>query len=283
MPMQPAPSAQRAIDIITLLAEQPRESFPVAEIARRVGQTRATCQAVLLALEAPAWVHRTDSGGYALGSGLIGVGMAAQQGSGVTALLGRTVKALHAETHCEASGAIPSGPNLIVVARSGPSHPLTVAIPLGQVFPLIPPFGLAFAVWGEGTFDEWLSRAPQLTKAGRGHLAKAAGIARDLGYSVNLDTGTRQELTALRRTAEVRRVLELDEELAMRSGVSLRVQASHVSAPVLTPDGRAIAEIGVLLGGSDPEEFMAAAAAVKVAAARASQELDSASSATYVA
>ena len=70
--------------MIRFLAEHSGESFAVADLSRRVAQSRATCQAVLLALEPSNWVRRTRDG-YTLGAGLISIGAAAQQGAALAA------------------------------------------------------------------------------------------------------------------------------------------------------------------------------------------------------
>ncbi len=273
MPLEPAPSAQRAVAIVQFLAEHPTEALPVAEIARRVRQSRATCQAVLLALEANDWVQRDVSGAYALGTGLIAMGIAAQRGTAIVQLLRRTVDDLYRETGHEATASIPSGRDLVIVARSGPHEPLTVAMSVGQVFPLVPPFGLAFAAWGEGNLERWLDRAPELARSARPRLRAAASIVRDLGYSVILDPITRQALGAVAdRDEEVRKVLSQDDQLAIRRDAS-SAQVSYASAPVLTADEQVVALIGLLLRTSDPQGFTAFAAAVGEAAQRVSNAL----------
>src|ERR1700724_3232113 len=95
MRTEPAPSARKAVEIVSLLAEHPSETFPVAEIARRLGHNRATCQAVLLALDDAGWVRRAGDGGYAIGPALIPLGAAALAGIPVVELLRPAVRQLH--------------------------------------------------------------------------------------------------------------------------------------------------------------------------------------------
>ncbi len=280
MPLQPAPSAQRAVEIVRFLAERPSESLAVAGIARHVGQSRATCQAVLLALEAGDWVHRDASGGYSIGTGLIAVGLAAQRGTAVVDLLRAAVHRLHTETGYEATASIPSGRDLVIVARSGPNEPLAVAMAVGQVFPLVPPYGLAFAAWGEGNLERWLDRAPHLGRSDRARLRKAAAIARHLGYSVILDPITHHALSAetdhLRPDdrREVFEVLAQDEHLAIQSDAPPSAQVSYACAPVLAADDQVVALIGLLLRTRDPQEFTNFSAAVRATAYRVSGALE---------
>ncbi len=277
MPLQAAPSAQRAIDIVHFLAERPTKSFAVAMIARSVGQSRATCQAVLLALEASDWVNRDVAGGYCIGTGLISVGMAAQQGTAVVDLLSAGVHDLHSETGQQVTASIPSGRDLVVVARSGPERPLAVAMAIGQMFPLVPPYGLAFAAWGEGNLERWLDRGPELGRRARTRLRHAAGLVRQMGYSVILDASTRHALAgeAARphehEREELMQVLAQDEHFRSESPSS--AQVSYISAPVLAAGDQVVALVGLLLQTDSAQEFTSTAAAVRSAASRISNAL----------
>ena len=279
MPLQAAPSAQRAVEVVHFLAQRPTESFAVAMIARSVGQSRATCQAVLLALEASGWVHRDVAGGYSIGTGLISVGMAARRGTAIVDLLQAGVHDLHTGTGQQATASIPSGRDLVIVARSGPDRPLAVAMAIGQVFPLAPPYGLAFAAWGEGNLERWLDRTPDLGRSARARLRKAAGLVRHMGYSVILDAATRHALTAeAARPAEQDRddllnVLAQEEHLAFRSDSPSPAQVSYISAPVLVAGDQVVALVGLLLQTNNAREFINSAAAVRLAASRVSDTL----------
>jgi DNA-binding IclR family transcriptional regulator len=193
MALLPAPSALRTVEIISFLADHPDKVYAVADLARRVGQSRATCQAVLLALEPSRWVVRTK-GGYALGAGLISIGAAAQQGTAIVGLLRAAVGELHEHTGCEILGYLPAGDRLINVSRVGPTGPGTITMVEGQAFPLAPPNGLAFAAWDERDLELWLGRATTADQTAQDNLRKAAQIVRELGYSVLLDPLTRREL-----------------------------------------------------------------------------------------
>lgn len=257
MALQPAPSALRTVEIVRFLAERPGEVFAVADLARRLGQSRATCQAVLLALEPSGWVRRGE-GGYALGPGLIAVGAAAQRGAPLVALLRDATRALNGETGREILGYLVSGDQLINVSRVGPVFPMSITSVEGQSFPFAPPNGLACAAWDETELEAWIARAPSIGSRGRARLRQAAAIVRTLGYSVMLDPVTRREFSfavdglsdglrqlvasALAHDDLVR--VDLEEVRAMR--------VSLLSAPVFNADGKVVALIGVIFG---PEEY----------------------------
>src|SRR5580658_8442904 len=164
MGLQPAPSTLRTVEIVKYLAERPGEAYAVADLARRLGQSRATCQAVLLALEPSQWVRRTKDG-YTLGAGLISVGAAAQRGAAVVGLLRDAVRDLNEELGCEILGYLPAGDQLINVSRVGPNTLMSITMEEGQAFPLVPPYGLAFTAWDEAELERWIARAPKVSKA----------------------------------------------------------------------------------------------------------------------
>jgi hypothetical protein len=151
---------------------------------------------------------------------------------------------------------------------------------VGQVFPLVPPYGLAFAAWGDGNLERWLDREPHLGRSARTRLRKAAAIARDLGYSVILDPITHHTLSAEADhlapgdRSEVLKVLAQDEHLAIESDVPPSAQVSYACAPVLAADDQVIALIGLLLRTRDAQQFTNFSAAVRATAHRVSSALE---------
>ncbi len=281
MPLQPSPSAERTIQIVRFLAEHPGETFSVSDLARRVGQNRATCQAVMLALEAANWVQRRDGGGYTLGVGLISVGAAAQRGTGVIELLRSAAQDLYLATGCEVIACLPTGTHMIAVARAGPSDPFSVATNIGQAFSIEPPVGLSYAAWDDNELDRWMDRAPQLSVVERTRLTEAAALVRQLGYSVTLDPATRRALDgsvgslAEADRAEVLAALAHDDYAAI-DATRRNVRVSNVSAPVFGPDNRITALIGLTLGPDDSFHLRDQAALLCAAARRLGDHLEAA-------
>ena len=278
MALQPSPSAQRTVQIVRFLAEHPGEALSVSDLARRVGQSRATCQSVLLALETADWVRRRDGGGYTLGVGLISVGAAAQRGAGVIELLRSAAQDLYLATGCEVIACLPAGTHMIVVARSGPSDPFSVATNIGQAFSVEPPVGLSYAAWDDAELVRWMDRAPQLGVRHRARLTQAASLVRELGYSVTLDPATRRALDesvgslAEDDRAEVLAALAHDEYVAV-DPTRRNVRVSNVSAPVFGPDGRIAALMGLTLGPDDSAHLREQAALLCAAARRLGDHL----------
>jgi DNA-binding IclR family transcriptional regulator len=276
--LQPAPSAWRAVEVVRFLAGRPGETFAVADLARRLGQSRATCQAVLLALEPADWVRRTE-GGYTLGAGLIAIGAAAQHGVAIVGALRSATAELYGETHCEVLGYLPAGDQLINVSRVGPNSPLAVTMVEGQAFPLAPPYGLAYAAWDDTELAKWMARAPGLSARGQARLRKAAAMVRELGYSVLLDPVSRREfrssvedLSEARRQM-VARALDHHDLVALNDPELDRIRVSLLSAPVFGSTGSVVALIGIVFGVDQPASVPGLAASLVSATERLSARL----------
>jgi len=278
MSLQPAPSALRTVEIVRFLATHPGEVFAVADLARRTGQSRATCQAVLLALEPSQWVSRRK-GGYALGAGLISIGAAAQRGAAIVGLLRAAARELHDELGCEILGYLPAGDQLINVSRVGPSSPMSATMVEGQAFPLAPPNGLAFAAWDQSDLETWIGRTPNASGAARSGLRRAAEIVRELGYSVLLDPVTRREFkTVIEEMSEARRrfvaaALAHDDLVGMGSETVRAMRVSLLSAPVFGADGRVGGLLGVVFDVNEYTKVAEMAASLRSACRQLSDRL----------
>ncbi len=278
MGLRAAPSAIRTVEIVHYLSDHPGEVFAVADLARRLSQSRATCQAVLLALEPSDWVRRSH-GGYTLGAALISIGAAAQHGAAIVGALRSATAALHEETGCEVLGYLPAGDRLINVSRVGPSSPLSVTMVEGQAFPLAPPYGLAYAAWDESELERWIARAPNLGAKGEARLRKAAAMVHELGYSVILDPVARREakssvheLSESRRQL-VARALQHHDLLALEEPELARIRASLLSAPVFGSSGAVVAIIGVVFGAEEQAPVPDLAASLLSASGRLTARL----------
>lgn len=277
MGLQPAPSALRTVEIVRYLAEHPGEVFAVADLARRLGQSRATCQSVLLALEPSHWVRRTRDG-YTLGAGLISIGAAAQRGAAVVGLLREAVRNLYQELGCEVLGYLPTGDQLTNVIRSGPRTAMSTTMEEGQAFPLVPPNGLAFVAWDETELEDWISRVPKMSKAAQTRLRRAAGIVRELGYSILLDPMSRREFSSTVGQSESHRefvssTLALDELVNLDSEFAGAMRVSLLSAPVFGADGSISALMAVVFDVSQQAKVHEMARSLKSACVQLSERL----------
>src|SRR4029450_2174190 len=77
MPITPSPAVLRACNLLAHLIHHPTESFTVSELARAIEVPRATCDAILQALDAHRFVTRRSDRRYELGPRRIARGGAA--------------------------------------------------------------------------------------------------------------------------------------------------------------------------------------------------------------
>ena len=263
-----------------LLAEHSGETFTVAELARRVGQSRATCQAVLLALESAEWVRRGSGGGYALGVGLISIGAAARRGAAVVELLRSAVDELHLASGHETIGYLPAGNQLVSVARSGPTDEFTNAMTVGQAFRLAPPVGLAFPAWDDGELDRWIGQAPDLSRRTETRLRKAAALVRELGYCVRLDPATQRALPESSGSISEAQQAELvlawaqDESLTSEADDEPSPRLSVLSAPVFGPNRQVVALMGIIFGPAEHSDFLHLTSSLREATHRVATRLE---------
>ena len=244
------------------LAGQPGRAFTVSELARALGQNRATCQAILLSLEGVDWVRQGDRKAWGLGPGLIPLGDAAETSLPGIDAMRSGVAGLHERLGVEALATIATGGEIVVVAHAGGSSILPAAMRVGQAIPFVPPFGLVFVAWsGDEAFSRWLARsAAPMSRRDVTRCRRAAGLARELGYCMTLDPVTRRSLGSVMarlarepRSAEsvarrdrLMQAMTHDEYLVVDPDPLRAPPVSQLAAPVFGPAGEVVAAISLV-------------------------------------
>src|SRR5262245_45628336 len=150
MPITPSPAVLRACEVLAHLAEHPTESFSVSELARQVCVPRATCDAILQALAVHRFVARRDDLRYELGPGGIAIGDAACVANPVLrAAKSEAERLAHAIGACVAI-CVRDGSSARVVEVFDSAPLFAPRARVGQVIPLVPPFGAVFVAWDDG-------------------------------------------------------------------------------------------------------------------------------------
>ena len=86
MPVKPAPAAARACEVLAALSRDPSRPHTLSEVARALGISRGSCQAVLVALlDAGLLLRHEPSLTYVLGPACLTIGDAARNASPVLA------------------------------------------------------------------------------------------------------------------------------------------------------------------------------------------------------
>ena len=265
MPIKPAPAVLRAMDVLECLAASGSQAPTMSEIARRTGQSKATCHSVLLALAKGGYVRRDPSSlTYSLGPGLISLGALASSNLRLSEVAQQEMETLSHSLGVTTAAAIVSGSNLVVIAGVGPPQPFQASLPVGQRVPFAPPLGAAFIAWSpEPEIEEWLDRSPRhLSDDERRHFLAALAAVRQHGYSVTLnDQANRRFADAVEQVAihpESPEAQALRDQTIGNLGTSYLPAAfeegrtyrlTQISAPVFGHDGAvAMVVLGIAVG-----------------------------------
>jgi DNA-binding IclR family transcriptional regulator len=254
VPVNPSPAAVRALQILDHLAAHDGERFTLSELARDLGMSKATCQAVLLALLEGAYVRRDEARKtYALGPALASVGSVALARYGAVGAARPEMEALSAELGLECIAGIATGDQIVIVARTGPTAPFGVSARVGQRVPLLPPLGVLYVAWSGGAVvDEWIARAdPPLDPADATRLRAVVEAVRRRGWSVTPAGETEGRLA--RTVGELAahpgqgglvaerdrliRALSHEEHPLVDPATATPQRVQEVAAPVFGPDG----------------------------------------------
>lgn len=285
MPIQPSPAVLRACDVLDHLAAV--RARTVTEIARDLHMSRATCDAVLLALADRGLVERSADRRYALGAACVGLGDAARAaGVAVAAVAGiaddlardlgacvAVVRRRRDEVRVEEVR--DHGPAFGVRARTGES------------IPLLAPFGAVFVAWAsDAEVAAWLDRAGTAPAERDRHVA-ALDLIRRLGCALSV-AHPRVDLLAVledlvddpdperlrTRDALIREVAATDY-LPVALDPTVPVRVTQISAPVFDHAGRVALAVMVLGPATDlaPVDVDTLVARVREAGSRATDRI----------
>src|SRR5262245_45825 len=158
MPITPSPAVLRACDVLAHMAEHPTEAFSVSELARQVGVPRATSDSILQALAVHRLVTRRDGDlRYELGPGSIAIGDAACTANPVLSAAKSEAERLARAIGTCVAVSVRDGSTARVVEVFDFGPLFTPRARVGQVIPLIPPFGAVFVAWDEDEVEAWLA------------------------------------------------------------------------------------------------------------------------------
>jgi DNA-binding IclR family transcriptional regulator len=153
-------SAQRAAQILKVMAAEPMTEFTLSQLARRIGIHRSTCQTLMLALSAEGLVRRREpEATYRLGAALLDLGEAARVSLGVVDVANHELVRLRDEFGASAIAGVVAGDTIIIVASHPVVHPFGYTVATGTRLPLQAPLGTIYVAWSDdATVEAWLSR-----------------------------------------------------------------------------------------------------------------------------
>jgi DNA-binding IclR family transcriptional regulator len=199
----PVPAVDRATAILAFLAQRPQEPQSLSDTARATDIHKATCAAILSALANHDFVTRTADRRYALGPVLVALAHGYAERFPGTQLARHEIHRLSAELKLSASYCVLDGEEMVILDIAGNQKPEHVATRIGKRFPLVPPLGTIFKVWG--TPDEiqaWMTRMEKEFEIPVDQQLEVISKIRSQGYSLSGEQDFHVELDAALRRIE---------------------------------------------------------------------------------
>lgn len=289
MPIQPSPAVLRACDVLDHLAAAPGEARTVTEIARDLAMSRATCDAVLLALADRGLVERSEDRRYALGAACVGIGDAARAaGVAVAAVAGIADDLARELGACVA--VVRRHRDEVRVEEVRDHGPVFgVRARAGEAIPLLAPFGAVFVAWaGDAEVAAWLGRGRSAAAADeRDRHVAALALIRRLGCALSVATPRVDLLTVLEDLVDdpsperLRARDDLIREMAQADYLPVGLdptapaRVTQISAPVFDHTGRVALAVMVLGPAADlaPAEVGSLVDRVRAAGSRATDRI----------
>lgn len=257
MTPRPSPQTQRVVDMLELLAAEPRGALSLAEITRGLGVHKASCHSMLASLLGAGWLLRDPtSKRYSLGPALLRLGSAAASRYPALDVARPAMAQLAASTGGHVIAFQVDGDHVTVVHQVRNMRVASTPMPIGTELPARPPYGAALISFAErAEQDRWLAELPDETQA---RYRRSLAATRRRGYSVGLHVlpdVRLQELASLIRAAETggkgSRLGDLanalTDELIHREewflpsiAASRDYDVSHLDSPVLDSSGQVV-------------------------------------------
>jgi DNA-binding IclR family transcriptional regulator len=267
MPVTPAPAVKRAIQVLKLLAAEPRTEFTLSELARRADISRASCQTLLLALSSSGLVSRRGAGPtYTLGLELVALGEAAKLSTDLVSLVEPELLLLRNRFQATGMAGTTSGGDIAIFNVVSQPHPLGYSIACGTRIPFRAPMGLIYIAWaGAADVKDWFERAvPPLSRARKNQIVTDLAKIRARGWSASarFDGASPRDMLTVHEVS--------DREFA-KGGLNI----AGMSAPVFDSSEKMICSLALtafatMLNG---EQIRQIAAALKAGAERITRQL----------
>lgn len=251
---RPALSAERAIDILNFITNEPGHDFTLSELVQQLGVNIASCHAVLNALTKNGYLvrhpkHKT----YTLGPALVAIGQASLERHPAIGMARDAASDLARETGLELVLNTRIGDEIVSLARYGQFHTSAVSMRVGQHVPLIPPLGAMVMAWSdEEDIKGWMQKLPhKITRAEKASYDKVMLSIRTHGYAIYLENPVTVQLGQVTQGLSTSGSLEdaqeqltdLIDKLGVDSHYLLQPESGQeydvnfISAPIFSPFG----------------------------------------------
>lgn len=186
---RPSPQTDRVRWIVNLFTTAPRESFTLAQIARHLGVSKATCLPAVASLTRAGWLVRHPvRKTYRLGPALIEIGRAAEVASPTEGTAAR-LEQLASDTGLGCILWQVSDEDLVLSDVIGPDGPRSqwASLERGHRIRPIAPLGSTLVAWNDArTVERWIGSAGDQRPEVAEQLLAALATVRSTGYAVEL-------------------------------------------------------------------------------------------------
>jgi DNA-binding IclR family transcriptional regulator len=224
------PAVVRAIEILELLADSPRELLGLSEIARSLAMNKASCHATLTLLADRGYLIRHADKTYSLGPGILPLANSFLHDQDALPPARVEMARLSRELNldCIASSVVDT--EIVVLAHIPSPGSFGINMRVGARFPLVPPVGTVFLAWASrDRVQHWLAGVDkQLAPAARARHLDALAVVRDRGYSVAIGKGIGERPGA---------ISDVDDYLLFELRETEHLPVVHIAAPVFDPEG----------------------------------------------
>jgi DNA-binding IclR family transcriptional regulator len=189
MAVRPAPAVVRAGQLLAVMAAEPRTSFTLSELARRLGISRASCHPLVLGLADEGLVVRKNpQATYRLGPALLALGEAARDSLDVIDLADVELIRLRDQFGACAMAGSATGDTVLVLSAYPVPHPLGYTVTAGTRIPLKAPTGPIYVAWDSAeVISAWCDRSDApLSQARRREMAQDLARIRHRGWSATI-------------------------------------------------------------------------------------------------
>ena len=180
------PAVERALEILELLADHPREILGLSEIARTLTMNKASCHATLTLLADRGYLIRHADKTYSLGPAILPLANSFlhDQDALPQARVEMAAASRDLNLDCMASSIVDD--EIVVLAHTPSPGSFGINMRVGARFPLVPPVGTVFLAWANRErVRHWLAGVGSgATAAQRERYLDALAVVRDRGYSV---------------------------------------------------------------------------------------------------
>lgn len=177
----------RVLDVLNFLAAHPTESFTLAELARHLGQSKASAYRILTTMaEAGFLTRHPQHKTFALGIAPVAIGQAALERHRGVNIARREIAALASELKVLGCVNIVIDNDRLLLAKEGKPQSHEGLHQVGERMPLVPPIGVGYMAWSsEGDRETYISSVrADLSDAMKAHLRAAFPIIRARRYAV---------------------------------------------------------------------------------------------------